>query len=280
MILGLIINLMFPVLLYGQFKVTYNVTYKPDKLVNKIQNEEMVLNISGENSYFYNYTKEKLDSAYDAVTKTYLESGIAPEISTRYDLNFGIYKDRINNRQYFFHDINNTNFYYEDALAKINWVIEEGEKKEILGYQCMKATCFIGQKKWISWFSKDIPIQDGPYKFHGLPGLILQINDENCGYTFTAVGLEKDKAVVDIEKISGIKITKTKYEKLVSDVLKDPAIFVRQIASKNGNSNIVVKDTNGNVQSQNDVFQRIVEEFASFRNSHTNPIEKNFHWIK
>jgi GLPGLI family protein len=35
-----------------------------------------------------------------------------------------------------------------------------------------------------------MPIQDGPYKFHGLPGLILKIEDETKSHSFALKGIK------------------------------------------------------------------------------------------
>ena len=42
-------------------------------------------------------------------------------------------------------------------------------------FETQKAETFIFGRKWTAWFSPEIPIQDGPYKFRGLPGLIVKI---------------------------------------------------------------------------------------------------------
>ncbi len=53
----------------------------------------------------------------------------------------------------------------------------EGEKKEILGYSCQKATRknSDGSFTIIAWFTSGINIPEaGPMKAHGLPGLVLE----------------------------------------------------------------------------------------------------------
>jgi GLPGLI family protein len=38
-----------------------------------------------------------------------------------------------------------------------------------------------------AWFTNEIPVSDGPYKFYGLPGLIVEIEDSKKQYTFELV---------------------------------------------------------------------------------------------
>lgn len=52
------------------------------------------------------------------------------------------------------------------------------ETKEIMGYICQLATCNYRGRIWKVWFSPDIPINEGPWKLFGLPGLVLEANDE------------------------------------------------------------------------------------------------------
>lgn len=42
-----------------------------------------------------------------------------------------------------------------------------------------KATCDFAGRKWIAWFTTEIPIQDGPYKFYGLPCAYCEIRRPN-----------------------------------------------------------------------------------------------------
>ena len=59
---------------------------------------------------------------------------------------------------------------------KPEWKISS-EKEKIGEFTGQKATTSFGGREWTAWFSSEIPIPDGPYKFHGLPGLIIKIED-------------------------------------------------------------------------------------------------------
>lgn len=75
--------------------------------------------------------------------------------------------------------------------------------KNILGYECFHATTDYHGRVWDVWFTPEIPIQDGPWKFRGLPGLILEATTDN-GIGFFADGIEhttkKIKNVYGAEK--------------------------------------------------------------------------------
>lgn len=73
---------------------------------------------------------------------------------------------------------------------EFDWVISNTDTDTILGYHCMLATTQFRGRTYTAWFALDIPINDGPWKFHGLPGLILKVEDSKGIFTFNAIGLE------------------------------------------------------------------------------------------
>lgn len=81
--------------------------------------------------------------------------------------------------------------YYDEPFSEIDWHIVEDSTKTVLGYECVMATADYHGRKWTAWFSPEIPVQDGPWKFCGLPGLILEAAEENGHHRFTADGIEQ-----------------------------------------------------------------------------------------
>jgi len=45
-----------------------------------------------------------------------------------------------------------------------------------------------------AWFTREIPIAEGPYKFYGLPGLIIKISDSRDYYSFELTKINNLKA--------------------------------------------------------------------------------------
>lgn len=80
--------------------------------------------------------------------------------------------------------------YYVEPLAEMKWEIADSAKT-VLGYECVMATTDYHGRHWTAWFTPDIPLQEGPWKLCGLPGLILEASEADGQHSFTAVGIEK-----------------------------------------------------------------------------------------
>ena len=262
--------------LFSQVKVTYEVIYKPDTTENKFNREDMSLKHFEGKSYFYNETKFKLDSIYDKITAEFLRTGITPNVSLKYELNFGIYKDFTKQEIYEIQNISSRDFMFKINLSKQNWNIDRKTKK-IHNYSCKKATINFGGRLWEAWFTDEIPINDGPYKFSGLPGLILEIYDSEKDYHFLATGISKQIENFRLPT-SFFKTSQENFLKLKNKLITDPPLFVRESVTKN--NNIKMKGTDGNNLESSELYNRITKEFNGFIKVHNNPIEKKTIWIR
>jgi len=63
------------------------------------------------------------------------------------------------------------------------------EQDTILGFPCLKAATNYGGRHYFAWFTLEVPINDGPYVFQGLPGLILKVTDDKGWYNFVATNI-------------------------------------------------------------------------------------------
>lgn len=79
--------------------------------------------------------------------------------------------------------IDTKNYLVEDTLDNFKWRISN-EKKKILKFECIKATTNFRGREYEAWFTEDIPIQNGPWKFCGLPGFIVSIKDKNASFSY------------------------------------------------------------------------------------------------
>lgn len=79
---------------------------------------------------------------------------------------------------------------YEEDNTPMQWNLT-GETSQVGNYQCQKAVTSFGGREWEVWFCTDIPVDGGPYKFSGLPGLILKVSDTEGHFSWNMVGIEK-----------------------------------------------------------------------------------------
>lgn len=83
-------------------------------------------------------------------------------------------------------------FRYEEDMPSLDWELTDSVTT-VLGYECQGARCKFRGREWTVFYTEDIPLMDGPWKLHGLPGLIMKASDENGHYTFECIGI-KSKA--------------------------------------------------------------------------------------
>ncbi|MBE7660538.1 GLPGLI family protein [Tenacibaculum finnmarkense] len=64
-----------------------------------------------------------------------------------------------------------------EEVPKMDWKIGYTETKKIANYNCSKATVSFRGRNYTAWYTIQLPFSFGPWKFNGLPGLILEIYD-------------------------------------------------------------------------------------------------------
>ena len=79
-------------------------------------------------------------------------------------------------------------FASQDISEFKQWAMEEGEN-EILGHICRKASISFGGRDYVAWYAMDIPVNDGPWKLMGLPGLILKAETDDGAFAYEAIGI-------------------------------------------------------------------------------------------
>jgi GLPGLI family protein len=76
-----------------------------------------------------------------------------------------------------------------EKLPNLKWEILN-DTLDILNFKTQKAKVNFRGRDYFAWFSTQIKVSDGPYKFHGLPGLILKIQSTDDKYTFEAYSVK------------------------------------------------------------------------------------------
>lgn len=108
-----------------------------------------------------------------------------------------------------------------DNGVNFDWQITE-ESKIIQNFNCTKAMVDFRGRTFVAWFATDIPVSFGPWKFHGLPGLILEVYDVDDLFSWRAtliqypVELDEKLETMSDNKSSRIITLKTYLEEQVA----------------------------------------------------------------
>lgn len=110
-------------------------------------------------------------------------------------------------------------FRYDEEMPVLDWELTDSVIN-VLGYECQGAKCRFRGREWTAFYTEDIPLTDGPWKLHGLPGLIMKATDKKGHYTFECIGIKsKADRPITIYKVpfnnvrrSGYYDTRHRYE--------------------------------------------------------------------
>ena len=122
--------------------------------------------------------------------------------------------------------------YNASQQVKIDWKILPNKEK-IGEWNVQKAEADFAGRHWIAWFSTDIPIQEGPYKFYGLPGLIVKVEDQSGFHKMELKGISKnvlERDVLAFEFEKAIDLDYKKYQTVYKKYRKDPMANLKKRA--------------------------------------------------
>ena len=259
-----------------------------------VKKEMMLLDISKTGSSYYSHDKFVSDSTSAAEVQKQINSGSGNISINRREkpgqVSYKVTKSYPDFKTYLFTTIS-TDKYKVVEDKRPEWKILP-EKQKIGEYNAQKAVTSYGGREWTAWFSADIPFQDGPYKFYGLPGLIVKMEDATGSHIMTLVGNktiqnpseEKDAQLPDNIRIMGmggkeLEITKDQYKKVWKAYVNDPTKNMREMLMRNGgDSNTKVafkmKTPDGKELSDpNQVFKEMEKRTKESLQKNNNPIE-------
>ena len=250
-------NYQFDTIGLAQSMVVYSMDYRVDtNNIEAVSTEEMLLLIGDGASC---YQSNKLFKFYQEIEKKRQEGTLMKWLTDGYSVNeyvsynvYKIYKGYPSNK---ITTIDNAGleglFQYEENIDLFDWVIYD-DTTSINGYFSQKASCNYGGRSWIAWFTPEIPYSDGPYKFCGLPGLIVKLEDTQQHYSFIIQSIIKptDDIYIEWEDKNYIKTTKCDFIKArynasqtISESFKDNNVF--------GQNSVVYEKMNKLYQSRN-----------------------------
>ncbi len=186
-------------------KCTYKLTYLPDSNnLTKKFTDVLNLYVGKKTFMFFSQTKFLKDSSFEAAVKNgsiqdYLKD---PSLRNQHGSswlysNCHLYFNYPEGKITITDKIGDKQYYYEENIENINWDIVT-DTISILNYKCQKAITFFRGRKYEAWFTNEIPISYGPYKFRGLPGLIIKIRDIKNNYIYECTAIQKRASAIPL----------------------------------------------------------------------------------
>ena len=214
--------------------------------VSDVKTEMMYLDTSKDGSKYYSYTVFNSDSIMKADLERQLKAtgsiNITPPMKkpvVRYSVTktYPDYKTYIHRRL-------SMDAYKVSDDRKIKWKISS-EKEKIGEWYAQKAEADFAGRHWTAWFSTEIPIQDGPYKFSGLPGLIVKIEDKTGSHKMELKGIRNITGDLDINVFEAkeVAINSKQFQKVLKEYENDPTKGIKQMQM--GGANIIMTGKDG-----------------------------------
>lgn len=205
------------------FFVTYDVEYPIYKKKNTeqfllfINSKENLSYYTSTNKYVLDSLKENNKFKGDVMSEMAYDTALREEV-VRKNNNFTVYEKVVDAKIK----------YNESAILK--WTILK-DTRNYFGYKTKKAYTFAYGRKWIAWYTEDLPLNFGPYKFCGLPGLIINMYDEKAEYLLTLsqfkrkskhINLPKDKIYKNLTKKQAKQVKYNALSNISGIVFDDP----------------------------------------------------------
>lgn len=212
-----------------KYKATYDLTWQIDSTNSEsIQNETMVLFIGDKISRFSSesqYIADSIKEAYKDRERTQQSFNEMRSKMPMSALNFYVFKRQNSAQVSFTEKIVKDNYRYTQDIDDLNWEILP-EIKEVAGFVAQRAKASFSGRDYTAWFTTEIPISEGPYKFRGLPGLILEISDNDDYYTFKLNGFKElnDEILIEFEPEDYLEVSREKFLEIKQEYAENPFI--------------------------------------------------------
>ena len=121
-----------------------------------------------------------------------------------------------------FEDFAKLIYQVQEYYPNYQWNITKDEKL-IGSILCQKAEGFYRGTRFEAWFAKEIHISSGPWKFHGLPGLIVEVQSENTKYKYVLTSIKWENEMTKELPVAEKVIDKQAFEKLKEDFISETA---------------------------------------------------------
>ena len=213
-----------------RFQCTYNYVFLQDSNSrSSVRNQEMTLLIGARISKFSSSNELYADSLLYGNKDLEAGAGFAkiwPLLNgapTNGLCKYKVYKNYPKKNTITFTSNLGKSFFQTQQDTEQAWTIDNKKDSTIIGYSCKQAKMRFAGRNYIAWFTLDVPVNDGPYKFGGLPGLIVKIYDTKNQHNFA------------LARIKRINYPQPIFFKRNNFTIISPAEYVKAIQANNAN---------------------------------------------
>ena len=169
-----------------KLSVTYEVQYQKVEEVAKHEKDLMRLDIGEHSSQYISIIGEFLTKNKSDIMAKRIKDPYAGYTTLRDE----VFKNTPNKGYMRFIHMPGWVSCREKIEGLFDWHLLDGDSI-VCGYPCHKATTTFRGRTWTVWYTLDLPYSDGPWKFCGLPGLVLYAYDSEDKFRFNCIGIEK-----------------------------------------------------------------------------------------
>ena len=134
---------------------------------------------------------------------------------------------------------------YEEPLPQFEWELMEAVDT-VAGYACSSAKTIFRGREWIVWFTMEIPIGAGPWKFNGLPGLILKAQDDKMDYIWECQSIAQARNPIIYYEVEKRVMTRERWQRYMRQVHNSPLAMLSE-----GGSTVFIHKGNTIIDSDN-----------------------------
>ena len=205
----------------------------------KITEDIMVLQVGSELSKFFSYRKLQSDSLLRATPPEQVLADPSKFIA-RGAQSYTIYKNLPAGTLSYTDKISRDNLRYEEEIPAMEWQLLD-ESKIVEGYTCYRAECDFRGRRYVAWYTPEIPISNGPWKFGGLPGLILEAVDSEGHHSFALNGIRNVTREITQPDLQYHQTPRVRYLRTLRQFESDPIGYM----SANSGANVIIRKPDG-----------------------------------
>ncbi|HIX96506.1 MAG TPA: GLPGLI family protein [Candidatus Alistipes avistercoris] len=170
-------------------EVGYMFRYSRDTLDRQAYFDRTVLSVGRKYAHYYSAGAARIDTlTFRARRQGHetldLDRAFAPDEKPCY---CDVYTDYPSDgRRRVVHRLWESDYEYEEPVEPLYWSFDSVSCDSLLGYSCFRAVCTWRGRRYTAWYAPDLPMRYGPWKFGGLPGLILAVEESEGLFSWKA----------------------------------------------------------------------------------------------